>query len=953
MSHTKGGTVIECNTGTFELLKAGILKHYSAFKSFEHLQAELIACEDKSGSQPELKVKVRYPSNTTCYTVNVYSTTCRILINGRGLGKFLDIELGKILSSLPDTGNSLNEAIKSTLQSAKKRKTATTSEVAISLVDQTPQNLTLSPSCIILPASPAVDQGSCHLKVEADKCPSCIIIPASLSVDQGSCHLKDGADKCTTIKAASSKAVDVQVSSTDVYMHKENTTIHVPSSHSSPDKAIDDKVSAMCTAHVPPNEIFDKVKTNASAVNRDPDQESPPKQVIDGNSNDGKWGVMFKQIAEYNKSIQNLEQVFVNTIKQAYEDLTVMQKKTYSNEIEMLRSQNEQQKVTSTKELENMAKEKDDLVKKLNQVKADLNKSRECQTTLGKEMSAIKENYTKLQHDYDLTRKSHKIDLDAFGKDLYRVHGEKEKLGQIVTSQQEENKSQCIQIEKKKTEAEVLEERCQNLQKEISSCHDEIISLKISLGAAQVQGKYTEVREDHDKSTIYFKGDQHPLSNLFHINNGIEIFTHKFFCVEAAYHFRHAIHENNYEAANNLLQCKDAWHAMSIGSNINKSQEWHGLKEMVMEEILQAKLKSCPEYREFLQTHKTSKLVENTEHPFWGRGTYAEEGQNKLGKLHMKLRSSVSTGQYGNDHAPSQKVAQLDLATTPHPSCDTTSQSNKVESSQAHNHEKVSETKDVLLIGNSHTSSNFHLNHLNRKIKLEKRSAMTISEARREVQRSTKRDVIVIHEVTNDIGNSEDSAIKCADHMTDLVSIALDKADKVVVSLGIPRFDSTHKHELVQVANSRIENRLAQKKNVAICRHDNFFNYGKPISNYIARDGYHMSTAGKYVFAQNLTKSIHTAALYSDDRFVSWRPKTNYNHTSQSAQYYGPQSSYNNNSQPGEGYDRSGHQSQNFYESSQVYDRPSYQSQNLYRGPEYNSSGQFYNNYQSQNRHFY
>ena len=168
--------------------------------------------------------------------------------------------------------------------------------------------------------------------------------------------------------------------------------------------------------------------------------------------------------------------------------------------------------------------------------------------------------------------------------------------------------------------------------------------------------------------------------------------------------------------------------------------------------------------------------------------------------------------------------------------------------------------QDVLLIGNSQTSHNFRLTHLNRAVSVENRAAMTISEARKEVEKETKkRGVMILHELTNDIGTNETEAVKSSNEFFDIIKLATTKAQKVIVSLGLPRNDDATKHQLTQMINWRLKTRLQENCNVIVCEHDNMLYYGQPNKNYLARDGYHLSTMGKVMFSQNLVQSIHRA----------------------------------------------------------------------------------------------
>jgi hypothetical protein len=97
---TGGGLRIKCDAGTFENLKKELLKFYTNYENYDQLQATIIRCHDNDANEPEVKVKVAYPSTKTCFTINIYNTTSSYLINGRGLTRFQSGELPAILTNL-------------------------------------------------------------------------------------------------------------------------------------------------------------------------------------------------------------------------------------------------------------------------------------------------------------------------------------------------------------------------------------------------------------------------------------------------------------------------------------------------------------------------------------------------------------------------------------------------------------------------------------------------------------------------------------------------------------------------------------------------------------------------------------------------------------------------------------------------------------------------------------
>ena len=74
----------------------------------------------------------------------------------------------------------------------------------------------------------------------------------------------------------------------------------------------------------------------------------------------------------------------------------------------------------------------------------------------------------------------------------------------------------------------------------------------------------------------------------------------------------------------------------------NKVDDWDIKKVACMEAILRLKLKQFPELKYRLVETGTLRLVEDSDHPFWGRGPDPNrKGKNMLGKLWMKLRREL------------------------------------------------------------------------------------------------------------------------------------------------------------------------------------------------------------------------------------------------------------------------------------------------------------------------
>ena len=140
---------------------------------------------------------------------------------------------------------------------------------------------------------------------------------------------------------------------------------------------------------------------------------------------------------------------------------------------------------------------------------------------------------------------------------------------------------------------------------------------------------------------VKFKGTSNPLSNFYHIKRGLHIYTHDFNSAEEAYQYRAAIAANRFSEAEEIVKCKDARRAKEIADNFKKAEDWKQQKLVVMEEVVNAKLAVCEEFRIKLQQLKGRELVEDTTHVFWAKGSSSMPGQNEMGKLLMKLADKL------------------------------------------------------------------------------------------------------------------------------------------------------------------------------------------------------------------------------------------------------------------------------------------------------------------------
>ena len=136
-----------------------------------------------------------------------------------------------------------------------------------------------------------------------------------------------------------------------------------------------------------------------------------------------------------------------------------------------------------------------------------------------------------------------------------------------------------------------------------------------------------------------FRGARDPLSAFFH--HPLRWRNHLFISAEVAYQHEKFIHHRQpHRAISELLRSKTSYEAkrLSVKWVPLPLQSWQSMRFAVMEEICQAKLQQCRDFREALRGSSDALLVHNTEtDSTWGCGRDFL-GKNKMGRILMDLR---------------------------------------------------------------------------------------------------------------------------------------------------------------------------------------------------------------------------------------------------------------------------------------------------------------------------
>lgn len=102
--YTGGGMVIEADTATYELFKTVAIYYYNTYPSINGKAHTTTTTDNTSQSVVQLTVRVldQNPQNNG-YTINMYCTTSKIMVNGKNINKFIQEDLGSIHALIEDT----------------------------------------------------------------------------------------------------------------------------------------------------------------------------------------------------------------------------------------------------------------------------------------------------------------------------------------------------------------------------------------------------------------------------------------------------------------------------------------------------------------------------------------------------------------------------------------------------------------------------------------------------------------------------------------------------------------------------------------------------------------------------------------------------------------------------------------------------------------------------------
>jgi len=163
----------------------------------------------------------------------------------------------------------------------------------------------------------------------------------------------------------------------------------------------------------------------------------------------------------------------------------------------------------------------------------------------------------------------------------------------------------------------------------------------------------TTQQPNPDESRILaFRGENHPLSNLYLVEKGVEYDRTMYPSVEHAYKSAEASYFTRDDLQDYIRNTKSA---LSMMKHVNRElefeerEEWLTVRQGIMRSLLASKYESCPQFRDCLMSSEDKCIVEATNNKFWASGIPGTKetistpsikwtGQNKLGQMLMDIR---------------------------------------------------------------------------------------------------------------------------------------------------------------------------------------------------------------------------------------------------------------------------------------------------------------------------
>ena len=310
-------------------------------------------------------------------------------------------------------------------------------------------------------------------------------------------------------------------------------------------------------------------KSSSPSINES-DKEGATSKVISPTQQFDQNDSQFDMIA---KSIQHLEDILVDVFQTAQGDTNDKERKLHAQEIAHMRNEisvlnNKNTKLESQLKAIGLEQSKaavnssslSDENKRLKEKNCTLlTEHREIQQkmqTCDTQLKEVNNKTVKLNQEYLLSQERCSMlerEFDAIRKDNEKLHS------------QEYNHMEKYELltKEKRDSIDKLEETLNAERRRVQEAFDEILTLKMTLGAVgtdMVNSRPPSPFEKVKKTPrqVKFKGEDDPLSNLFHVEEGIDMYCQRFYSTEAAYEYCAAIFSNDFEKAGAILDAKSA-----------------------------------------------------------------------------------------------------------------------------------------------------------------------------------------------------------------------------------------------------------------------------------------------------------------------------------------------------------------------------------------------------------
>lgn len=149
-----------------------------------------------------------------------------------------------------------------------------------------------------------------------------------------------------------------------------------------------------------------------------------------------------------------------------------------------------------------------------------------------------------------------------------------------------------------------------------------------------------------------FEGDYYFLSNSY--NSPFEMHNIIFPTVD---HYYNAMKTSNYEDFLTISQLSTTQEVYELIQILDIRDDWYDVRDRIMEYGLHKKFENYPLRGQLLDTGNCEIINGNNSDRYWGIILETKKGENKLGKLLMKLRGIIQIDEEARRH-PDFKISE-------------------------------------------------------------------------------------------------------------------------------------------------------------------------------------------------------------------------------------------------------------------------------------------------------